>query len=85
MQVPSECRDRAGPMRRAVHDRGVELDNAENVRPPPAADARVGGVGLDELRARLDRVERGAASRQDADTGGQRRRAVSAGDHDRRH
>ena len=69
MEEPRERRDRACPVCGAVHDRGVELDHAEDVRFAAAADARVARIGFDDLRAGLDRVECRSAASQDADTG----------------
>src|SRR5438445_810521 len=42
-------------MRRAIDDRSVKLDLPKDVGPAAAPDARVRRVGLDHLRARLDR------------------------------
>jgi hypothetical protein len=77
----SNCADAVG---RSVDDRRVELDDAKHVRLPPAANARIGGVGLDHARARLYRIERAAAFAKHSDAGSQPRSAVAARDHDRR-
>src|SRR5256885_645240 len=70
MEVTLECCDRAGAMTGAVHDRRVELDLAEDVRFAASADARIGGVRLDDFGARFDRVERRTAAHQDSHAGG---------------
>jgi hypothetical protein len=83
MEVAGQRSHRADAVRRSVDDRCVELDDAEHVGLPAAANARIGGVGLDHARARLDRIERAAALPQHRDAGRQPGRAVPARDHDR--
>ena len=72
MEITLECGHRPAAMGCSVDDRGVELDLAEHVRLPAAADARIGGIGLDDLRARFDRVESRATARENAHAGRKR-------------
>jgi hypothetical protein len=60
----AERRHRAGLVRRAVHDRGVELDDAVLVGQPAVADRHVLGVVLHFVDAGHDRVQRIAAAAQ---------------------
>src|SRR5204863_8502011 len=64
MEITLERGHRYAAMGCSVDDRGVELDLAEHVRLPAAADARIGDIGLDDLRARFDRVESRATARE---------------------
>jgi hypothetical protein len=52
-----EGADGAGEARAAVHDRCVELKDAENVRPASRPDAPHLGIGLNEPDAGLDGIE----------------------------
>ena len=45
----------------AVHDAGVELDHALSVGYAPQSHGGIGGVGLGDVDAALDRVENRAA------------------------
>ena len=85
MEVALERGHGAGAMCRAIDDRRVELDLAEHVRLPAAADARIGDIGLDDLRARFDRVESRATARENTHAGRKRGRAVAARHDDSRH
>ena len=58
MEISRERGNCANAVAGPIDDRGVELDLAEHIGLPATADARVRRVGLDDLRARLDRVKR---------------------------
>ena len=85
MEITLECGHRSAAMGCSVDDGRVELDFAEHVRLPAAADARIGGICLDDLRARFDRVESRATARENAHAGRKRGRAVAARHDDSRH
>src|SRR5690242_17988474 len=82
MQIASDRAHRAGAERGAVHDRGVELDLAEDVGPTALADRPDALVDLDQLDAGLDRVERGLAFGQEPRGDRHARRALVVGDND---
>ena len=82
VEVSLERGHRSGSMCGPVDDRRVELDLAEHVRLPTAAHARIGRVGLDDLRARFDGVESRAATREDPHARRQRGSAITARDDD---
>ena len=80
VQVPHERRDRPDAMRRPVDDRGVQLDDAQDVRLAAAADARVRRIRLDDACAGLDGVERVAPAAEEAHPDGERARSIAARD-----
>ena len=58
MEEALEGADRAGAQRRPVHDRGVELDLADEIGPAAAPHRADRLVALDEADAGFDRLER---------------------------
>ena len=61
VQDPLDGGDAAGALPLAVHDTGVELHHAPGVGYAPQSYGWVGGVGLGDVDAALDRVEDRAA------------------------
>src|SRR5260370_1418774 len=71
----------ARPPGRPVHNRGVELDLAEQVRQPAHADMVIGLVGFPDADGGLDRVQGAAAGAEQGHTRGQADLTTLAGDH----
>ena len=65
-----------------MHHAGVQLDLAEQVGPAAAPDGAHGGIGLDQLDAGLDRVQRILAVCQVPRGGGRADRAFVVGEQD---
>jgi hypothetical protein len=80
VREPGHRGHRARVLGRPVHDRGVQLDLAQQVRQAAHAHVVIVLVGLRHPDGRLDRVHGAAAVTQDGHPGGQAHLAPFAGD-----